>query len=215
MSPNAPRKNGMIPESLRRNATGGITSSVRPSGHGRLSRYAMRPSVQASPPARMPVAGSSGPLPRTARNCARSCPTCDDAVAPPCSPTTAAPRVRAGRLPWADLLRRVFADDVLQCVCGGRRSVIAVVTDPTVARALLAVLDLSCEPATFAPARDPPGRARVERTGVVLPPSLARQAPVCPRAIQTSVALHPAPGAPARAAGSHGGTGIDDVRSPP
>src|SRR5258708_7823380 len=29
-------------------------------------------------------------------------PVCDDAVAPSCSPTTAAPRIRAGRLPWAE-----------------------------------------------------------------------------------------------------------------
>jgi hypothetical protein len=28
---------------------------------------------------------------------------------------------RSGRIPWADLLRRVFADDVLRCPCGGRR----------------------------------------------------------------------------------------------
>ena len=82
-------------------------------------------------------------------------PACDDAVASPCSPTTA-PRTRAGRLPWADLLRRVFADDVLQCACGGRRSVVAVVTDPTVARTLLLVLDLPHERSAFAPARDPP-----------------------------------------------------------
>jgi hypothetical protein len=80
----------------------------------------------------------------------------DDAVAPPCSPATAAPRTRAGRLPWADLLRRVFADDVLQCACGGRRSVIAVVTDPSVARSLLVALALPHEPSAFAPARDPP-----------------------------------------------------------
>jgi hypothetical protein len=58
---------------------------------------------------------------------------CEDAAVSPCSPTTAAPGSR-GRLPWADLLRRVFADDVLQCACGGRRSVLAVVTDPIVAR---------------------------------------------------------------------------------
>jgi hypothetical protein len=63
---------------------------------------------------------------------------------------------RAGRLPWADLLRRVFADDVLQCPCGGRRSVIAVVADPAVARTLFAVLGLPHAPAAFAPARDPP-----------------------------------------------------------
>jgi len=31
---------------------------------------------------------------------------------------------------WADLLRRVFAQDVLACSCGGRRTVVAFVTDP-------------------------------------------------------------------------------------
>jgi hypothetical protein len=58
--------------------------------------------------------------------------------------------------PWADLLRRVFADDVLRCPCGGRRSVLAVVANPAVARRLLVVLDLPHQPAAFAPARDPP-----------------------------------------------------------
>jgi hypothetical protein len=82
-------------------------------------------------------------------------PVCEDAVTPPCSPTTAAPRV-PGRLPWADLLRCVFADDVLQCACGGRRTVIAVVTHPALARTLLAALDLPHEPSAFAPARAPP-----------------------------------------------------------
>lgn len=63
---------------------------------------------------------------------------------------------RSRRLPWAELLRRVFADDILQCPCGGRRSVIAVVTDPALVTTLLTALDLSSEPVTFAPARDPP-----------------------------------------------------------
>jgi hypothetical protein len=53
-------------------------------------------------------------------------------------------------------LRRVFADDVLQCPCGGRRSVIAVVTDPTLANTLLAALGLPTDPVTFSPARSPP-----------------------------------------------------------
>lgn len=57
--------------------------------------------------------------------------------------------------PWADLLRRVF-DDVLQCPCGGRRSMIAVVTDPGIARTLLGALGLAHEPAAFVPARAPP-----------------------------------------------------------
>jgi hypothetical protein len=53
-------------------------------------------------------------------------------------------------------LRRVFATDVLSCPCGGRRSVVAVVMDSAMARAVLAALGLPCTPATFAPARDPP-----------------------------------------------------------
>jgi hypothetical protein len=83
-------------------------------------------------------------------------PVGEDATVSPCSATTAPLRPRAGRLPWAQLLRRVFADDVLQCACGGRRSIIAVVTDPSVARTLLVALDLPHEPSAFAPARDPP-----------------------------------------------------------
>ena len=63
---------------------------------------------------------------------------------------------RAGRVPWAELLRRVFATDVLSCPCGGRRSVVAVVVESAMARALLATLGLPCTPAMFAPARDPP-----------------------------------------------------------
>jgi hypothetical protein len=64
--------------------------------------------------------------------------------------------MRARRLPWPDLLRRVFAQDVLTCPCGGRRSVTAFVTDQRLASSLLASLGLPAEPATFAPARDPP-----------------------------------------------------------
>jgi hypothetical protein len=52
--------------------------------------------------------------------------------------------------------RRVFATDVLSCPCGGRRSVVAVVVDAAMARAVHAALGLPCTPATFAPARDPP-----------------------------------------------------------
>jgi hypothetical protein len=61
-----------------------------------------------------------------------------------------------GRVPWAELLRRVFATDVLLCSCGGRRSVVAVVVDSAIARAVLAAFGLPCTLATFAPARDPP-----------------------------------------------------------
>jgi hypothetical protein len=65
-------------------------------------------------------------------------------------------RFRGGRVPWDDLLRRVFAADVLARPCGGRRRVVAVVVDSAIARALLAARGLPCTPATFAPARAPP-----------------------------------------------------------
>jgi hypothetical protein len=84
-------------------------------------------------------------VPATDHNDTAGCPGAMQPVVP-----------RAGRLPWADLLRRVFAQDVLRCPCGGRRSVVAFVTDATRTRSLLTTLGLPADPATFAPARDPP-----------------------------------------------------------
>jgi len=79
-------------------------------------------------------------------------PTPADAPHPGGSPAVSRPR----RLPWAELLRRVFAQDVLQCACGGRRTVVAFVADANLTRSLLIRLGLPAEPATFAPARAPP-----------------------------------------------------------
>ena len=59
-------------------------------------------------------------------------------------------------MPWADLLQRVFAEDVLACPCGGRRRVLAFITDLDVARDILAALGLPATIPTFAPARAPP-----------------------------------------------------------
>lgn len=78
----------------------------------------------------------------------------DDAAR--CSASAAPLLLRVRRLPWADLLRRVFAEDILACPCGGRRSVTAFVTDQRLAQSLLTALGQSAEPAAFAPARDPP-----------------------------------------------------------
>jgi hypothetical protein len=55
---------------------------------------------------------------------------------------------RGGRVPWAELLRRVFAAAVLACPCGGRRRLLAVVVDSALARTLLATLGLPCTPAS-------------------------------------------------------------------
>ncbi len=48
----------------------------------------------------------------------------------PLTPAPFAPRpLRPPRLDWATLLRRTFGFEVLQCPCGGRRQVLAAVTD--------------------------------------------------------------------------------------
>jgi len=80
----------------------------------------------------------------------------DHPADPSCTHSESARSSRPRRLPWADLLRRVFADDVLRCPCGGRRSVVAFVADPSIARGVLDALGLAAEPPTFAPARAPP-----------------------------------------------------------
>ncbi len=45
---------------------------------------------------------------------------------------------------------------VLRCPCGARRTIVAFVADPSIAREVLDALGLAAEPATFAPARAPP-----------------------------------------------------------
>jgi hypothetical protein len=85
----------------------------------------------------------------------------------------------------------VFTDDMLRCSCGGRRSVIAVITDTTIARSLLAALDLSHVGVRARP-RPAAGRDRLGRAGVtgVPAPNTLGIATVCPRVDETSLALH-------------------------
>ena len=64
---------------------------------------------------------------------------------------------RAPNLSWAELLLRVFGEDVLRCPgCGGRRHMISSITEPETIRRILAHLDLRTEPYAFEPARPPP-----------------------------------------------------------
>ena len=61
------------------------------------------------------------------------------------------------RYPWADLLKRVFAVDALSCHrCGGRREVLALITEGRVVRAILECLGLPTEGPVVHPARGPP-----------------------------------------------------------
>jgi len=63
----------------------------------------------------------------------------------------------SGRHPWAELLKRVFAVDVLRCGCGGRRKILAAITQTEVIVAILAALGLPTEAPVVHPARGPPG----------------------------------------------------------
>jgi len=88
---------------------------------------------------------------------------------PPCShlspppppplppPASLPPSSRHRRIPWAQLLRRSFGEDVLSCSrCGGRRRVLAYITDPSVVRTILVHLHLPSTARPISPARDPP-----------------------------------------------------------
>jgi len=67
------------------------------------------------------------------------------------------PRTPRQRLTWAELLKRVFAIDVLICPrCDGPRKLIALINDGLVVRKILEHLGLPTEPPPMAPARAPP-----------------------------------------------------------
>ena len=60
------------------------------------------------------------------------------------------------RLPWSQLLRRTFGQDVEQCPkCHGRLRLIQSITEPAVATAILDRLGISHETPLVARARDP------------------------------------------------------------
>ena len=56
---------------------------------------------------------------------------------------------------WASLMRRVHLEDVLACACGGRRRILADVTDRQVVVAILEHLGLPTQAPAVARARDP------------------------------------------------------------
>jgi hypothetical protein len=64
-------------------------------------------------------------------------------------PASGVPALRPRRLAWAELLRRVFAVDVLECPsCGGRMRLLAAIQPPDATEAILNCLEL--------PSRAPP-----------------------------------------------------------
>ena len=63
------------------------------------------------------------------------------------------PRRDSSRIPWRELLLRVFREDVLVCPCGGRRVVLAFVTEKKVVRKIVEHLGLLTTGPPIAPAR--------------------------------------------------------------
>jgi hypothetical protein len=86
----------------------------------------------------------------------------ETAVAPPEQRRASGPAPpRERRLPWSELLRRVFAVDALQCDrCGGRMRILAAIDQPEVIRGILGCLGLSSRapPLTPAPSPEPTDR---------------------------------------------------------
>jgi hypothetical protein len=80
-----------------------------------------------------------------------------DASAKPMVPAGDASRAAPRRyFAWAELLRRVFAIDVLACVCGGRLRFVATIEDPAVVQRILRHVGLPTDTPEFAAARPPP-----------------------------------------------------------
>jgi hypothetical protein len=61
------------------------------------------------------------------------------------------------RIDWASLVRRTYLEDVLSCPCGGRRFIVADITERDVATAILGHLGLPTQPPPIARARSPGG----------------------------------------------------------
>jgi hypothetical protein len=59
---------------------------------------------------------------------------------------------RSRRLPWADLLHRVFGVEALRCECGHSMRLIAAITEPTVAKRILECMGLPPRAPPLAPA---------------------------------------------------------------
>ena len=84
---------------------------------------------------------------------------CPPTADPPKRPRTSlgeglVPPVYA-RIDWASLLKRTYLEDVLACPCGGRRRVLADISEPDVVVAILAHLGLPTKPPPLARARAP------------------------------------------------------------
>ena len=88
-------------------------------------------------------------VPRPQESTPGPCPAANTASPPP----EARARRETSRIPWAELLLRVFREDVLVCPCGGRRVLLAFITEKKVVKEILEHLGLPPTGPPIAPAR--------------------------------------------------------------
>ncbi len=78
-------------------------------------------------------------------------------AANPAKPARTLSRLRTYRVPWADLLEKVFAIDVLACPeCGGRLRLVAFIPESEAAKRILDHLGLDATGPPAAPPRSVP-----------------------------------------------------------
>ena len=91
--------------------------------------------------------------PPTTPDAADAAPTVDQQADKP---------LRPGRIPWAELLKKVFAFDVFRCDrCPGRRRIVAAIHDASTAARILAHVGIGARKAPLLPARAPPPPAQL------------------------------------------------------
>jgi len=145
-----PRPGSIVPgcsRSRSRGATGSPTTRGRRSPPSGPPRWPMASGPEAGPKPR-PGGESRGPAGATWGGLGR-----EGRMRPRRKPPVAEPPIDRRRPAWADLLRSVFAIDVLECPrYGARTRLLAAIHPPAATRAILGCLGL--------PARAPPSRPR-------------------------------------------------------
>jgi hypothetical protein len=78
---------------------------------------------------------------------------------PPGAPAQDKPATRSRYIPWAELLRRTFAIDIVCSKCQSPLRLIALIKSEPIAKKILTAMHLSTEIPELHPARPPPGAA--------------------------------------------------------
>jgi len=130
--------------SRRRAPTSSATGVFAPASRWRSHVIPRLP--ESTPFASAPACASAPVQPEDPAPAATEAPLPDQATA------KAQPHADPSRIPWAELLMRVFREDVLACPCGGRRVALACLTQPGPVRAKIGLLvwTLSASPSAHA-----------------------------------------------------------------